>query len=63
MVRYVFVNIDPSPRRTYVGMYSMVIVPAFRAPFWSCWPLKDEKAATSDTAKTAAMKRVADFMV
>jgi hypothetical protein len=52
-----------SAGRTYVGMYSMVIVPEFRATFWSCWPLKDEKAATSETTTMAAIKQEADFMV
>ncbi len=65
LVRYVsgYVIRGTSADRTYVGMYSMVIVPEFRATLWSCWPLKDEKAATSETATMAAIKQEADFMV
>ena len=63
LARYVFVNIHVSAGRTYVGIYSMVMVPAFRTPLLTCWPLKDEKAPTSETVTTAAMKKTADFMV
>ena len=51
---------------TYLGMYSMVIMPpAFRAPFWSCWPLNEENASTfkEQTARAPVTKRAKDFMV
>jgi hypothetical protein len=51
---------------TPLGMYSIVMEerPALRAPFWNCWPLKEEKASASgERATAAAMAKRADFMV
>ena len=48
-------------------MYSIVIdlLPAFLAPFWSCWPLKEENADAPDELRaTAAVRtKAVDFMV
>ena len=47
-------------------MYSIVIVPpALRAPFWSCWPLNEENASTFEeqTARAPVTKIAKDFMV
>jgi hypothetical protein len=62
-IRLDYVVMGASADRTYVGMYSMVIVSEFRATFWSCWPLKEEKAATLSTAMVAAIMQAADFIV
>lgn len=51
---------------THLGIYSIVIVlPALRAPLWSCCPLNEEKALTSDELRTAAVatRKAAGFMV
>ena len=47
-------------------MYSIVIdlLPAFLAPFWSCWPLKEENADAPDELRATAVRtKAVDFMV
>ena len=48
----------------HLGMYSIVIdLPAFWALLCSCWPLKEEKALTSDVARARVARIAVVFMV
>ena len=48
----------------HLGMYSIVIdLPAFWALFCSCWPLKEEKAITSDVARARVARIAVVFIV
>ena len=49
--------------RTYDGTYSIVIRAPFADPFWSCWPLNEENALTSEAHSKVAAMRDTDFIV
>ena len=50
---------------TYLGMYSMVMLPpALRPPFLSCWPLNENASTCEEQATRAPVtKKANDFMV
>lgn len=48
---------------TYEGTYSIDILAPLTAPFWSCWPVNDEKALTSEAQSSVAARMDAVFMM